>query len=98
MNREDIVADLRDDWEHYQKYMKCASRPDVLIERLSRAERRNEKLVEALQWIEKRCPRERLIEELDRPHRVHVEMAHDAGVCSRATLKETDDDDAYRGY
>ena len=35
-----IPEDLREDYEHYRKYMKCASRADNLIERIGHAEAR----------------------------------------------------------
>lgn len=44
-------------------------------------------LVEALEWIEKRCPR-RLQDAVDEPHRIHVEAAYDAGACAEAALKQ----------
>jgi hypothetical protein len=43
----------------------------------------NAELLEALRWIERRCPAQFLLQEL---HRIHMEAAHDAGACARATI------------
>ena len=40
-------------------------------------------LLEALRWIERRCPAQLLLQDL---HRIHMEAAHDAGACARAAI------------
>ena len=39
--------------------------------------------LEALRWIERRCPAQLLLQDL---HRIHMEAAHDAGACARAAI------------
>jgi hypothetical protein len=53
--------------------------------RLAHAElrERNAELLEALRWIERRCPAQLLLKDL---HRIHMEAAHDAGACARAAI------------
>ena len=53
-----IPDDLREDYDHYRKYMKCASRSDVLIERIARLE-------EALKTARKDAIRECIDEIVD---------------------------------
>ncbi len=43
----------------------------------------NQELLEALRWIERRCPAQLLLQDL---HRIHMEAAHDAGACARAAI------------
>ncbi len=43
----------------------------------------NAELLEALRWIERRCPAQLLQQDL---HRIHMEAAHDAGACARAAI------------
>jgi len=43
----------------------------------------NGELLEALRWIERRCPAQLLLKDL---HRIHMEAAHDAGACARAAI------------
>ena len=43
----------------------------------------NQELLDALAWIDRRCPAGILLQE---PHKVHIEAAFDAGVCARAAL------------
>jgi type I site-specific restriction endonuclease len=43
----------------------------------------NQELLEALRWIERRCPAQLLLKDL---HRIHMEAAHDAGACARAAI------------
>jgi hypothetical protein len=43
----------------------------------------NGELLEALRWIERRCPAQLLLQDL---HRIHMEAAHDAGACARAAI------------
>jgi hypothetical protein len=44
-------------------------------------------LLEALRWIERRCPAEFLKQE---PHVIHTEAAHDAGACARAAIAKAE--------
>jgi hypothetical protein len=57
--------------------------------RLAHAElrERNAELLEALRWIERRCPAQLLLK--DR-HRIHIEAAHDAGACARAAIAKAE--------
>lgn len=47
-----------------------------------------DELVEALTWIDNRCPKQILEQE---PHKAHWEAAHDAGACARAALKKLEE-------
>jgi hypothetical protein len=47
----------------------------------------NQELLEALRWIERRCPAQLLQQEL---HRIHMEAAHDAGACARAAIAKAE--------
>ena len=49
----------------------------------ARLQEENKDLLKALDWIERRCPAQFLLQEL---HRVHMEAAFDAGVCARAAI------------
>jgi hypothetical protein len=53
------------------------------VAELRRLHRVNAELLEALRWIERRCPAQLLQQEL---HRIHMEAAHDAGACARAAI------------
>jgi len=44
----------------------------------------NQSMLEALHWIDKRCPANFLLH--DAPHKIHLEAAFDAGVCARASI------------
>ena len=44
-------------------------------------------LLEALRWIERRCPAQLLLKDL---HRIHMEAAHDAGACARAIITKAE--------
>ena len=44
-------------------------------------------LLEALRWIERRCPAQLLLQDL---HRIHMEAAHDAGACARAAIAKAE--------
>lgn len=55
---------------------------------LRRLHAENERLREALAWISKRCPSKLASQEL---HRMHLEVAHDAGACARAALRREDE-------
>lgn len=58
-------------------------RADVLKQRIERLHAVNAELLEALRWIERRCPAQLLLKDL---HRIHMEAAHDAGACARAAI------------
>jgi len=45
------------------------------------------KLLEALLWIERRCPAEF---RKQNPHVIHTEAAHDAGACARAAIAKAE--------
>ena len=60
------------DWQRWQR------------EEIARLRLENERLREALAWIAKRCPNKLASQEL---HRMHLEVAHDAGACARAALR-----------
>jgi hypothetical protein len=45
-------------------------------------------LLEALAWIDRRCPAVFLLQDL---HKVHMEAAFDAGVCARAAIKAVEE-------
>ena len=47
----------------------------------------NGELLEALRWIERRCPAQLLLKDL---HRIHMEAAHDAGACARAAIAKVE--------
>ena len=47
----------------------------------------NAELLEALRWIERRCPAQLLLKDL---HRIHMEAAHDAGACARAATAKAE--------
>ena len=47
----------------------------------------NAELLEALRWIERRCPAQLLLQDL---HRIHMEAAHDAGACARAAIAKAE--------
>jgi hypothetical protein len=47
----------------------------------------NAELLEALRWIERRCPAQLLPQDL---HRIHMEAAHDAGACARAIIAKAE--------
>jgi hypothetical protein len=47
----------------------------------------NGELLEALRWIERRCPAQLLLKDL---HRIHMEAAHDAGACARAAIAKAE--------
>ena len=51
----------------------------------------NAELLEALRWIERRCPAQLLQQEL---HRIHMEAAHDAGACARAAIARAEGETA----
>ena len=55
--------------------------------RAMRAEQQRDELLEALRWIERRCPAQFLKQE---PHVIHTEAAHDAGACARAAIAKTE--------
>jgi hypothetical protein len=46
-------------------------------------------LLEALRWIDRRCPEPNWADV--EPHRIHFEMAHDAGACARAAIKAVEE-------
>jgi hypothetical protein len=48
----------------------------------------NGELLEALRWIERRCPAQLLLKDL---HRIHMEAAHDAGACARAAITKAEE-------
>ena len=50
---------------------------------LRRLHEANQAMLEALHWIDKRCPTPFVNEAL---HGMHREMAHDAGACARAAI------------
>jgi hypothetical protein len=50
---------------------------------LRRLHEANQVMLEALHWIDKRCPTHFANEAL---HGMHREMAHDAGACARAAI------------
>ena len=50
---------------------------------LIRLHEENQAMLEALHWIDKRCPTHFVNEAL---HGMHREMAHDAGACARAAI------------
>ena len=57
---------------------------------LRRLHAQRDALLEALRWIDRRCPEPNWADV--EPHRIHFEMAHDAGACARAaiaTVEET---------
>jgi hypothetical protein len=56
---------------------------DIAAAELRRLHDLNGELLEALRWIERRCPAQLLLQDL---HRIHMEAAHDAGACARATI------------
>jgi hypothetical protein len=56
---------------------------DQAAAELRRLHALNGELLEALRWIERRCPAQLLQQEL---HRIHMEAAHDAGACARAAI------------
>ena len=47
----------------------------------------NGELLEALRWIERRCPAQLLLKDL---HSIHMEAAHDAGACARAAIAKAE--------
>ena len=49
-------------------------------------EAQRDALLEALRWIDKRCP----VALMDMPFHIHREMAHDAGACARAAIKQAE--------
>jgi hypothetical protein len=51
----------------------------------------NAELLEALRWIERRCPAQLLLKDL---HRIHMEAAHDAGACARAAIAKAEGEKA----
>ena len=51
---------------------------------LRRLHEANQAMLEALHWIDKRCPANFLLHYA--PHRIHLEAAFDAGVCARAAI------------
>jgi hypothetical protein len=46
-------------------------------------------LLEALRWIDRRCPEPNWADV--EPHRIHFEMAHDAGACARAAIASVEE-------
>jgi hypothetical protein len=54
---------------------------------LRRLHAENGELLEALRWIERRCPAQLLLKDL---HRIHMEAAHDAGACARAAIAKAE--------
>jgi hypothetical protein len=54
---------------------------------LRRLHAENAELLEALRWIERRCPAQLLLQDL---HRIHMEAAHDAGACARAAIAKAE--------
>ena len=51
---------------------------------LRRLHAQRDALLEALRWIDRRCPEPNWADV--EPHRIHFEMAHDAGACARAAI------------
>ncbi len=55
---------------------------------LRRLHAQRDALLEALAWIDRRCPAFFLLQDL---HKVHMEAAFDAGVCARAAIKQAEE-------
>ena len=54
-----------------------------VVEAVRRLHALNGELLEALRWIDRRCPKRLMDQEL---HKIHQEAAHDAGACARAAI------------
>ncbi len=66
---------------------------DLQPPRLAAAELRrlhivNAKLLEALKWIDRRCPKHLLDSD---PHKIHREAAYDAGASARAAIAKAEE-------
>ena len=66
---------------------------DLQTPRLAAAELRrlhivNAKLLEALNWIDRRCPKHLLDSD---PHKIHREAAYDAGASARAAIAKAEE-------
>ena len=67
---------------HMTYRMKCDAQTKVL-----HAQR--DALLKALRWIDRRCPEPNWADV--EPHRIHFEMAHDAGACARAAIASVEE-------
>ena len=90
----DAAAELRRQHEEIErlktvpmKYRRMEFNAQLQTENDSlRAQR--DALLEALAWIDRRCPAVFLLQDL---HKVHMEAAFDAGVCARAAIKAVEE-------
>jgi hypothetical protein len=57
--------------------------PGDQSKRITELEEANAELLEALAWIDRRCPAPFFDQH---PGRIHWEAAHDAGACARAAI------------
>ena len=81
---EEAATELRRLHASCEDYAQHKQRQD---QRILKLYAQRDALLEALLWIDKRCP----VALMDMPFHIHREMAHDAGACARAAIKKAEE-------